>query len=317
MFAGKLDSDIAVVDPVSFDDDVLSAVHVESVGAAVRSIGRIAVRRDVVDDVVCADAVARLVQRGGRAFALKAYEIDADVVVVVDLVVGDDEVLYVAVEHHALAPPGLASGNLVAVDGDVAEGSRAVGAIDGDAMTTGFAGGIDDVGHRVVADLDEAAGASHPDARLKDLAGASDGVLDRETDDLHKGPVLDVHKAADPAQLVEQSGAVDDRPRLAAKGDVLAGGPGPGEGDTLVVGPRPDLDGVARLGGVQPRLDRRIRATGLGHDDGLPRSGRGRLIVRTGSRCSARSSKQGEAKGQTHGQERSRDMHGAPPSDAW
>src|SRR5665647_3881513 len=170
--------------------------HRDAFGALVRSIGWIAVRRDVVDDVVRTDAVSGLIQRGGRALALKADEVDPDIVVVVDLVVGDDEVLDIAVQHHALAPPRLAPGDLIAVDNAVAEGCRPVGTIDSDAVTSGRPGGIDNIGHRVVPDLDEAAGTSHPDARLKDLAGALDGVLNGETDDLHIGPVFDIHKPA-------------------------------------------------------------------------------------------------------------------------
>jgi len=192
-----------VVDPVSFDDDVLAAIHIESVGAAVRSIGWVAVRRDVVDDVVGADAVARLVQRGGRAFALKAYE-SMPMCRCRGPCCGDDEVFDRCRSTPCSRSTRSCIGDLIAVDGDIAEGSRRVGAVDGDAMTAGSTGGIDDVGHRVVADLDEAAGATHPDARLKDHAGASDGVLDRETDDLHEGSVLDVHEAADTGQPVEQ-----------------------------------------------------------------------------------------------------------------
>jgi len=59
-------------------------------------------------------------------------------------------------------------------------------------------------------------------------------------------------------------------PGALPKGDVLCRRSRTWGGDALVVRSRPDLYGVARLGGVQPRLDRRIRPTGLGHDDGLP-----------------------------------------------
>ena len=120
VLAGHFDADVDVVDQVALDQDVGATVDVNPVGApAVFGIGRISVRSDVVDGIEGDGAVAGLIIGGIGRNAFKANGVDADVVVVVDQVVGDGEGIDVAVDGEGLAAARLQVVDLIAADGDV------------------------------------------------------------------------------------------------------------------------------------------------------------------------------------------------------
>src|SRR5581483_633031 len=81
------------------------------------------------------DAIAGLIDgRIGRS-ALEPYDIDADVVVVVNRVVGDAEIRNVAIYYQRLARPGFQMMYFVAVDDQVGNRSFGIRAIDSDSKS--------------------------------------------------------------------------------------------------------------------------------------------------------------------------------------
>src|SRR6266576_1301449 len=134
VLAGHFDADVDIVDQVALDQDVGATVDVNPVGApAVFGIGRISVRTDVVDGIEGDGAVAGLIIRGIGRDAFKANSVDADVVVVVDQVVGNGEGIDVAVDGEGLAAACPQVVDLIAADGDVVQRGRRLRAIESDA----------------------------------------------------------------------------------------------------------------------------------------------------------------------------------------
>ena len=97
VLAGQLDSKIHIVNHVLFDQGSGTAIDVNSVGIFFIAISRIAFRGDVVNQIAADQSVARLVHSRIRRRALETDDVDSNVVVVVDQVMGNAEVRDVSV----------------------------------------------------------------------------------------------------------------------------------------------------------------------------------------------------------------------------
>ena len=97
------------------------------------AVGRVSARSDVVHQIVAYDSITGLIDSRVRRGALKADDVDSDVVVVVDDVVCDAEVGHVSVHHQRFARTGLEVVDHVAVNYQLTDGSGGVGAVYGDA----------------------------------------------------------------------------------------------------------------------------------------------------------------------------------------
>jgi hypothetical protein len=79
-----------------------AAVHVNTVGIYVITVGRIAARSNVVNQIAADHSVARLVNGRVGSGALETDDVDSNVVVVVDRVVRDAKVGNVPVDPLSL-----------------------------------------------------------------------------------------------------------------------------------------------------------------------------------------------------------------------
>src|ERR1035437_5547173 len=257
VLAGHFDADVDIVDQVALDQDVGATVDVNPVGApAVFGIRRISVRTDVVDGIEGDGAVAGLIIRGIGRDAFKANSVDADVVVVVDQVVGNGEGIDVAVDGEGLAAARLQVVDLIAADGDVVQRGWRLRTVESDAQRIGIAArccrhNVVDV---VVKQLQIASGAGDPDPDRNLASGSGFVVTDFQSPDDHVALAGNVDQAALGGR--RESGAVDNRGLvgIVLESDV-AGGSGAGgrNGHYFVVGSAQHLDSVSCddvIGGV-------------------------------------------------------------------
>src|SRR5215467_7694681 len=135
VLAGQFNSEIHVMDNVLFNQDSGAAVHVDAIGRLIFAVCRIATRRNVVNQIAAHQSVARSIDGGVVGRALKADDVDSDVVVVVDDVVRDAEVRDVPVHNERLARTGLQVMHLIAVNDQVRDRSLGVGTVYGNAKS--------------------------------------------------------------------------------------------------------------------------------------------------------------------------------------
>src|SRR5215472_1527615 len=257
VLAGHFDADVDIVNQVALDQDVRAPVDVNPVGApAVFGIGRISVRTDVVNGIEGDGAVAGLIIRGIGRDAFKANSVDADVVVVVDQVVGNGEGIDVAVDREGLAAARLQVVDLIAADGDVVQRGRCLRPVESDAQRVGIAArccrhNVVDV---VVKQLQIASGAGDPDPDRNLASGSGFVVADFQSLDDHVALAGNVDQAALGGRC--ESGAVDNRglAGIVLEGDVAGcSGAGGRNGHYFVVGSTQYLDSISRgdvIGGV-------------------------------------------------------------------
>src|SRR6202167_1812392 len=112
-----------------------AAIYVNTIRILLVTIGRVTARSNIVHQVLAHDSVTCLVHGWVWRRPLKTDDIDSDVVVVVDDIVGDAEVPYVPVHHQRFAGTRLEVMDLVAVNYQFTDRSFSVGAVDGDAKS--------------------------------------------------------------------------------------------------------------------------------------------------------------------------------------
>ena len=120
VFARRFHVQIAVVDGVAFENDILATVTVEPVGVVGIALARIVDSADVVDRVAADLSILGLIVSGGPN-SLKPDGVNADVVVVVHDVVGNREVSHVPVHVHGFALSGFQVVNLIAADRELGD----------------------------------------------------------------------------------------------------------------------------------------------------------------------------------------------------
>src|ERR1700758_1117632 len=130
VFAGNLDRDVGIVNQVAFDNHPRAAVAILPVGAQLAMVDGIVCGSNVENGVLKIPAVASLVEAHIGRNALKANVVDADVVVVVDQVLGYGKELDVAIERHVLAATGGVVVEFIAADRNIVDGSGCLGAVD-------------------------------------------------------------------------------------------------------------------------------------------------------------------------------------------
>src|SRR5581483_10391032 len=101
----------------------------------------VATRCDVVNQIAADYSVAGLVNgRIGRS-TLKANDIDSNIVVVVDDIMGNAEISDVSIHHQRLARTGLEMMHFVAVNNQISDRSLRVGTVHGDPKAIAAASG--------------------------------------------------------------------------------------------------------------------------------------------------------------------------------
>src|ERR1035438_3338519 len=100
ILACQFEIEVGVMYDIPFNDDPGAAIHVNAVGRVRLPVGGIIVGRNVVNDVAAHLAVARLVVGRVRRRVLEPDRVEANVVVVVNKVVGDAPTVYVAIESN-------------------------------------------------------------------------------------------------------------------------------------------------------------------------------------------------------------------------
>ena len=149
------------MDNVALDEDACTAVHIDAASAALVTIGRVAIRVDVIHEITHYGSIAGTIHGGIRVLAFEANEINANVVVIMHNVVRDREEFHVAIQYHRFTPAELAVINFVAVNEEIVNGGIRVASIDCDAMRAATSTAIFNFMHFVVADFDECAVAAH------------------------------------------------------------------------------------------------------------------------------------------------------------
>src|SRR5215469_16880639 len=128
------------MDQVALNDNLRAAVHVNAVGIVLVTLTRIVDGRNIVNGIARDRTVPGVVVRWVGRNAFKANYVDSNVVVIVDDVVGDDEVGDISVDVYRFAGAGPEVINLVTADRDSIERSRRGRAVHGNAE--GAAGGF-------------------------------------------------------------------------------------------------------------------------------------------------------------------------------
>src|SRR5215813_2678690 len=123
VFAGNLDGDVGIVDQVAFNNHPRATVAILPVRAQLAMIDGIVCGSNVENSVLKIPAVASLVEAHIRRNPLKANVVDADVVVVVNQVLGHGKELDIAIERHVLAAAGGVVIKFIAADRNVVDGS--------------------------------------------------------------------------------------------------------------------------------------------------------------------------------------------------
>ena len=136
VFAGHL-AEIGIVDQVAFHDHAGAAIAIVGVGSDLVVIDRVGRGTDVVNGVAENPAVAGLVVGGVRRNSLESDVVEADVVAVVNQIVGLHEILHVAVEGDVLAASGGVVINLISPQRDVINGCRRLCSVQGDGQRVG------------------------------------------------------------------------------------------------------------------------------------------------------------------------------------
>src|SRR5580704_17983741 len=135
VLTGQLDSKVHIVNDVLFDQDSGAAVYVNTIGGFIVAVCRIAARSNVVNQIAAYYTVASLVDGRVGCRALKADDIDADVVVVVYDVVSNAEVRDIPVHYQRLAGSGFEVMHFIAVNDQVGDRGLGVGTVDGNAKS--------------------------------------------------------------------------------------------------------------------------------------------------------------------------------------
>src|SRR5215469_7349678 len=137
VFAGNLDGDVGVVDQVAFNNHARATVAILPVGAQLAMVDGIVCGSNIENGVPKIPAVASLVETHIGRNPLKANVVDANVVVVVDQVLGHGKELDVAIERHVLAATGGIVIEFIAADRNIVDGSGCLGAVDGHSQRIG------------------------------------------------------------------------------------------------------------------------------------------------------------------------------------
>ncbi len=141
VLTSQLDAKIHIVNDVLFDQDSGAAIHVNAVGRFIVAVCRVAARGDVVNQIAAYYSIASLVDGRIRRRALKANDVDSDVVIVVDNIVRNSEVRNVPVHYQRLARTGLEVMNFIAVNDQIGDGSLGIGAVDSNTKPVAAASG--------------------------------------------------------------------------------------------------------------------------------------------------------------------------------
>src|SRR5215472_11413191 len=130
VFAGNLDGDVGIVNQIAFDNHSRATVAILPVGAQLAMVDGIVCGSNIENGVLKIPAVASLVEAYIGRDPLKANVVNANVVVVVDQVLGHSKELDVAIERHVLAAAGGVVIEFIAADRNIVDGSRCQGAVD-------------------------------------------------------------------------------------------------------------------------------------------------------------------------------------------
>ena len=178
MFTGEFDAEVAPGDEVSGDGDVCAAIDVDSgsgliaaSGGEISAIAGVEGGVDIVNFIATANSIAGAVERvGKRGFTVLgivfvADKIDADIIAMVDVVLGYEKVGDVSIDRDGFALPGAEFIDLVVFYNESVE-RGGLCAVAGDAKSVSVFGGVVlvDVVDFAVGDFDAAAGAFDLDA---------------------------------------------------------------------------------------------------------------------------------------------------------
>src|SRR6516162_194051 len=130
VFAGNFDGDVGIVNQVALDNNPRTAVAILSVGAQLPMVDRIVCGSNVENGVLKIPTIASLIDTHIGRNPLKANVVDANVVVVVDQVLGHGKELDVTIERHVLAAAGGVVIEFIAANRNVVDGSGCLGAVD-------------------------------------------------------------------------------------------------------------------------------------------------------------------------------------------
>src|ERR1035437_2129372 len=182
MFAGCLDAVVDVDEEGPLERDIRAAVTIEGVGVVSKALTWIRYPADVIDRVPTYYPVHSLVVADGTN-AFVSNHVDADVVIVVNEVVGDSKIGHVPIYIQRFAVPGPHVVNFVAIDDQFVDGSlrRAVNG-DAESVAVLLRRGRDVV-HQIVQNPDSRARARDPDATGNQVGAAGSVVTDFKTTD--------------------------------------------------------------------------------------------------------------------------------------
>src|ERR1039458_1888489 len=182
MFAGCLDAVVDVDEEVPLERDIRAAVTIEAIGVVFKALTWIRYPAYVIDRVPTDYPVHSLVV-ADRTDAFVSNHVDADVVIVVNEVVGDSKIGHVTIHIQRLAVPGPHVVNFVAIDDQFVDGSlrRAVNG-DAESIAVLLRGGRDVV-HQIVQNPDSRARARNPYATGNQFGAAGSVVTDFKTTD--------------------------------------------------------------------------------------------------------------------------------------
>ena len=143
VLACRFDAYVCIVDQVTLEYNFLPSININPVctitiisSRAVcgdHSIGGIEVRGDVVYRVPTDSAIPCLVIGGVWRYLVSACQVDPNIVVVVDNVIGDHEAFCVTVQRYRLTAPCLQVVNLVSANDQIIDWAGGLTAIYGNA----------------------------------------------------------------------------------------------------------------------------------------------------------------------------------------
>ena len=97
MLAGNFDSDVAFMDYISFNSNVCSAINVNTIAASIAFVDGVRWGIDIIYSITDTDSISRSIKGSNAAYAFMSDKINADVVIIMDYIVGDHEILNISV----------------------------------------------------------------------------------------------------------------------------------------------------------------------------------------------------------------------------
>lgn len=95
MFTGKLNTDITIINDISFDNNIPATIGIDAIRIEI-VICRIRLRGNIIYNIAETNSVMLLI-KAFRPGSFKPNKIDSNIVIIMDNIIGDNEICNVSI----------------------------------------------------------------------------------------------------------------------------------------------------------------------------------------------------------------------------